>query len=302
MESNPYGQALYDNINSCFGKDPVNKGQPTELLWSLLSTEVIYTSHTTYTRPYFPLYSYRLYDCLDLSEIKSPRVLNRDCSDRVEEVQSTLKISTHFEETSDVSTTYMGKLCPTGRKFEFENQSFIIGHFTSQGALMDKTPMRVLFDTGASKGYMSKSFYMANTSLHTLLKFSTTSKGIIVGNGQLVPVMFIIPVTCSIQDHVFDIFTMEADIHDGIDLVFRLRNMTEIEGEISTKTGSFKFLNRSAPIYPKDNLQVPSMGKTYLKLITPFSEELNGKAIAKLWDDNKNHSLKLWLIKNQSVC
>ena len=78
---------------------------------------------------------------------------------------------------------------------------------------MDKTPRRVLFDTGTSKGYMSKSFYMANISLHTLPKFSSTSKGIIVGNGQLVPVFFIITVSCFIQDHVFEIFTMVVAIH-----------------------------------------------------------------------------------------
>ena len=62
---------------------------------------------------------------------------------------------------------------------------------------------------------------------------------------------------------MFEIFTMVADIHEGIDLVFGLRNMTDIEGEISTKTDSFRFLNRSIPIYPKDNLEVPSMVKTY---------------------------------------
>ena len=112
-----------------------------------------------------------------------------DCSDRFEEVQLTLKISTHIEETSDVSTMYMGKLYPTGRNFEFENQIFVSGSCTSQGALMDNTPMRVLFDMDVSKSYMSKSFYMANTSLHTLPKFSTTSKGIIVGNSQLIPVI-----------------------------------------------------------------------------------------------------------------
>ena len=72
MESNPYAQALHDNTDYHFCKDPVNKGQPTELLWSLLSTEVIYTSHTTNTSPYSPLYSESLYDCLDLSEINSP--------------------------------------------------------------------------------------------------------------------------------------------------------------------------------------------------------------------------------------
>ena len=43
------------------------------------------------------------------------------------------------------------------------------------------------------------------------------------------------------------------------------------------------------------------MGKTYLKVISPFSEELNGKSIAKVWDDNKNHTLKLWLIKNKNL-
>ena len=42
------------------------------------------------------------------------------------------------------------------------------------------------------------------------------------------------------------------------------------------------------------------MGKTYLKFLIPFSEELNGKAIAK---DGmiKESTLKLWLINNQSV-
>ena len=69
---------------------------------------------------------------------------------------------------------------------------------------------------------------------------------------------------------MFEIFTMVADIHEGIDLVFPLRNMTEIEGEISNKIGSFKFLNRSIPIKPKDNLEVPGMGKTYLEVDMPF--------------------------------
>ena len=41
------------------------------LLWSLLSMEVIYALHTTHTSPYLPLYSERLYDHLDLSEINN---------------------------------------------------------------------------------------------------------------------------------------------------------------------------------------------------------------------------------------
>ena len=80
MESNPYAQALHDSIDYCLCKDPANKEKPTELLWFLLSMEVIYASHTTNASPYSPLYSERLYDHLGLSEINNPRVLNDDCS------------------------------------------------------------------------------------------------------------------------------------------------------------------------------------------------------------------------------
>ena len=152
---------------------------------------------TTNACPYLPLYFERLYDHLDLSEIKNPRVPNENCFDRFEEVQSTLKISTHYEETHDVSTTYMGKICPTGRNFEFDNQIFVSGSCTSHGTLMDKAPMRVLLTQVPAKFTCPSPFYIVNTGLHTLPKFSTSSKGIIVRNHQLVPVIFIIPVKCS---------------------------------------------------------------------------------------------------------
>ena len=125
MESNLYVQALCDNNDYHFCKDPMKKRKPSELLWSLLSMDVTYALRTTNTTPYLPLYSEWLYDCLDLSKNIDLRVLNGNCSDKFEEIQSTLKISTHFEETSEVSTTYMDKLCPTGRYFEFENQIFV---------------------------------------------------------------------------------------------------------------------------------------------------------------------------------
>ena len=56
------------------------------------------------------------------------------------------------------------------------------------------------------------------------------------------PCHFYIPVKWSIQDHVFEIFTMVADIHEGIDLVFGPWKMTEIEGEIQYKNRFFQVL------------------------------------------------------------
>ena len=87
-------------------------------------------------------------------------------------------------------------------------------------------------------------FYMANKSLHILPKFSTSSKGILVGNYQHVPVLFVIPVVFTVSGHCFEIYTIVAENHDSIDLVFGMKNMMETEGVLSTRNGTFQFINR----------------------------------------------------------
>ena len=58
---------------------------------------------------------------------------------------------------------------------------------------------RILLDTGATKSYMSKSFYMQCKCLHALPKFSSHTRRIQVGNGQYVGVFFVIPVIINIH-------------------------------------------------------------------------------------------------------
>ena len=98
------------------------------------------------------------------------------------------------------------------------------------GCLLDQIPVRMLFDTGASKSCLSKSFYMANQSLQKIPKFIPSSKGIMVGNGQHIPLLFVIPVVVSVCGHLFEIYTIVAEIHEGIDLVFGMKNMVETGG------------------------------------------------------------------------
>ena len=50
--------------------------------------------------------------------------------------------------------------------------------------LLDGTKCQLLLDTGTSKCFMSKSFYMQCKSLHTLPKFTSTVQRIQVGNGH----------------------------------------------------------------------------------------------------------------------
>ena len=98
------------------------------------------------------------------------------------------------------------------------------------GKLVDGMECQILLDTGASKSFMSKSYYLRCRTLHSLTKFASKMQRIQVGNGQYVSVLFIIPVIVEIAGHKFEIYTLVAEIHDNIDLVLGIKNVFELEG------------------------------------------------------------------------
>ena len=53
----------------------------------------------------------------------------------------------------------------------------------TNGKLLNNTECSILIDTGASKSYMSKSYYMQCKSLHALPKSSSTTQRVQIGNG-----------------------------------------------------------------------------------------------------------------------
>ena len=97
----------------------------------------------------------------------------------------------------------------------------------TEAFLMDNTPMKLFFDSGTSGSYLSKKYYDANKSLHRLPKFSTTCTGIKIGNGSIIPTLFVIPIQFMTHGHVFEVYTIVAEIDDGMDLVFGFKNMAE---------------------------------------------------------------------------
>ena len=101
--------------------------------------------------------------------------------------------------------------------------------------------------------------------------------------------------------HLFEIYTIVADIDDRIDLVFGFKNMTETEGMLNTRTGHYDFIGRSIPIYPCNDLHVQPGDKVYLKIKAPFSEKISGRAIAKFFCNHETHTLRLRFQNNQGV-
>ena len=158
----------------------------------------------------------------------SPDRLKAEYLDVYKGVYAEIISSDRFDEDTGLSTTYLGQIDMT-RNTEVkaeENLPITVQDYT-KGKLLDGTECDILVDTGASKLYMSKSYFMRCKSLHSLPKFTSTTTRIQLGNGQYVGVLFVIPVIMTIQSHRFEIFTLVSEIHENVDLVIGFKNLFE---------------------------------------------------------------------------
>ena len=129
-----------------------------------------------------------------------------------------------FDENSDLSMTSLGKLNMTHNKNLMVEEIFPISKIGyTVGKLLDRTECQILLDTGASKSFMSKSYYLGCKALHSLPKFASKTPRIQVGNRQHVSVLFIIPVIVAIAGHRFEVYTLVSEIHENVDLVLGIK-------------------------------------------------------------------------------
>ena len=81
-----------------------------------------------------------------------------------------------FNENSDLSTIYLGWTKMTrDTKIRAEEQFPITDQGFASRKLLDGTECQILLDTGATKSYMSKSYYLQCKALHELQKFSSNT-------------------------------------------------------------------------------------------------------------------------------
>ena len=137
----------------------------------------------------------------------------------------------------DVTTTYLGhesiKIIDTFRPeqaFPINSNCHMWGQFVG-GCMLD-----ILLYTEASKSSMSKAFYMRHPHLHKYLKFNSTIRNLQVGNGELVATLFDIPFVFKVGKHLFEVYTLVSEIQQNMDIILGVKNMFEIEGEVSCHT------------------------------------------------------------------
>ena len=187
---------------------------------------------------------------MDIDFVESPNVLKDKYMDVYEDVFAEVVTTNRFDENVDLSTMYLGKigmkredLMKAEESFPISEQGFVMGRILNGGEC------QILLDTGASKSYMSKSYYLRCKALHDLPKFASKTQRTQVGNGQYIGVLFVIPVIVEICSHRLEVFTLVSEIFDNVDMVLGIKNLFELEGVIDSCESCFRFLSRSIPIF-----------------------------------------------------
>ena len=260
--------------------------------WSVLSTEMHYAD------PPQGHHNLMVMDCKTtlLSEwgksgkaptITSDYIPNLDkldqFLDQFDSITTKINITGVFQDNRDVATTYLGTdVISKKDHFNPEVKFAITSTSHTLGQLVGGSTMSILLDTGASKCYMSRAYFERNKLLHNLPRLKSTIKSLRVGNGNEVCAHFVIPVLLRIAEHKFEIYALVSDIQPSIDLVLGMKNMHEIEGELSPRNSEFRFLNRAVPLFTMENFRLKPGYKRFVKCIAPFPTNLTGTAIIKI--------------------
>ena len=241
---------------------------------------------------------------VDMDYGENPEVMKNRYMDIYDKVYAEVVTTSRFDENVDLSTTYLGRvnmqreeMLKAEESFPMSEQGFV------KGKLANGEECQILLDTGASKTYMSKSYYLRSKSLHNSPKFAPKMQRIQVGNGQCVGVLFVIPVIVEIYGHRLEVFMLVSEIFDNIDMVLSIKNLYELEGVIDTRESSFRFLSRSIPIFPREQVVIKPGEKKLILVETPFAEEISGMAIVKIVDQEQKMPmmLKLKFIRNKAM-
>ena len=312
---NTYQKTLITGLENKVEQTDQKKSPAQMKEWSILSDHVKYIMSVgaeTFNNLSIDQLNYR--QNIDLQEEESlntdvnfggsPDKLKAEYLDVYKGVYAKIISSDRFDEDTDSSTMYLGQTDMTrDMEVKAEENFPIISCGYTKGKLLDGKECDILVDTGASKSYMSKSYFMRCKSLHSLPKFTSTTTRIQVGNGQYEGVLFIIPVIMTIQNNRFEIFTLVSEIHENVDLVIGIRNSFEIEGVIDSWDSCVNFLNRSIPFFPKEKVSVKLKELRILTLEAPFVEEISGMAITKMLDvkEQKTLTMKLKFIRNRAI-
>ena len=169
-ETNPYKELIVNNMEKI---EPLMTQMEQ---WSILSNVLNYVQHSRFNSINYTIdvkatnrYKYKPDVKREFKELDfgpTPQNLQEEYMEIYEGIHSDRVSSNRFNENSDISTTYLGKIVNGGNKDKLKTEeSFPISeNGYTLGRLLDGTKCQLLLDTGTSKSFTSKSF-TCNTNL-----------------------------------------------------------------------------------------------------------------------------------------
>ena len=116
---------------------------------------------------------------IDIDFGESPEIMKSRYMDVYDNIYAEVVTTSRFDEKVDLSMTYLGRIdmkrdevIEAEESFPISEQGFVMGK------LMNGKECQILLDMGASKSYMSKSYYLKCKLLHNLPKFASKTQRI----------------------------------------------------------------------------------------------------------------------------
>jgi len=219
--------------------------------WSIFSTNPLYLQTTEnsgnvhFKQPDFDSFCIKTASKnLRVNLKKKPKITPAEYLDRfdaVEPVTQDEKSPVYSEDTS-VSLTYLGRSnTDWSKEFEIEPSFKINQRCVTESKLLDGTKMELFVDSGATRCYLSETFFRKHKQLHSLPRFKTRTKGLKQGGegAPLIPARFLIPITFTVQGHKFEVFALAVKIEPTHDLVLGIQNLLRLkENSVQDKVKS----------------------------------------------------------------
>ena len=168
QDDNPYKKVVLNKVYREEDKSPEMRN------CSIFSDNIRYVQHEQKTQSeldidtldyrhhreiYFKLKEER--EILNIDFGMYPYILKSKYLDTYEGIYVEMVYTNKFNENLDLSTTYLGQTRMTSdTKIKAKERFPITSQGFASGKLLDGTECQILLDTGATKSYMSKSYYL----------------------------------------------------------------------------------------------------------------------------------------------
>ena len=232
QEKNLYETLLIQDIK----EEELKPGYRQIEKWSILSDVVKYVQYNQYPTGHYELeikgleerYGTKMYNKLQDSEREIKEIsfdihtesLKQDYLDMFEGVKSDVIYTAQYAENSNIGTTYLGMPKMIRQDdLKAEHKAPITEDCHLNSKLLDGT--EILRDTGASKSFLSKTFYLNLPSLHSLTMFVTKTE--YFRRKWPVHWCIVIPVVIPLQGHRFKYIHWSQEIHDIVDMIMKIK-------------------------------------------------------------------------------